>query len=304
MKVTIDLDELLEEGKINQAEYDKFSQFSARGTAHLAFNIFVGFGVIAVSGGALALLPTPATAIALGLVICAVGCTLAYERVEQWEMLANICVLVGAMLFGGGVIKAGEGSVGSFLIVAAAFAFAGVFVHSSLLTVFAVFALASCLGTRTGYLHATYFLGIAEPAFTVVLFTIFSVAMYQLSKRLSANYQGIAIAASRTGVFLVNFGFWIGSLWGNHKQGGEVVIADWVFATVWAVALLAAGTWAWRQNRRWLVNVVAVFAAIHFYTQLFERMGASPETVLSAGMLTLGFAVVLRKMNAQLGKDS
>ena len=61
MKVTIDLGKLLEEGKIGQAEYDKFSQFSARGTASLAFNILVGFGVIAVSGAALALLPTTTT---------------------------------------------------------------------------------------------------------------------------------------------------------------------------------------------------------------------------------------------------
>jgi hypothetical protein len=49
MKVTIDLDKLLQEGKINQAEYDKFTQFSARGTTALAFNILVGFGVVGVS---------------------------------------------------------------------------------------------------------------------------------------------------------------------------------------------------------------------------------------------------------------
>jgi len=181
MKVTIDLDKLLEEGKISQAEYDKFTQFSARGTAALAFNILVGFGVIAVSGATLALLPTPTTAIALGLVICAAGIALVYARYEQWMVLANICVVVGALLFGGGIIKAGEGSVGSFLLVAAAFAGAGVLARSWLLTVLAVLALSSCLGARTGYLHATYFLGIQEPTLTVLLFTIFSIGTYQLS---------------------------------------------------------------------------------------------------------------------------
>ncbi len=304
MKVTIDLDKLLEEGKINQAEYDKFSQFSARGTAHLAFNILVGFGVVAVGGATLALLPTPTTAIALGLVICAVGLTLVYARFEKWSVLANICILVGALLFGGGVIKVGEGSVGSFLLVAAAFAGAGVFARSSLLTVLAVLALSSCLGARTGYFHATYFLGIQEPTLTVALFTIFSVATYQLSKRLATGYQEIAIAASRAGVFLVNFGFWIGSLWGDRKEGGEIVIADWVFATLWAIALIAAGAWAWKRNRRWLVNVVAVFGAIHFYTQWFERLGASAETVLIAGLLALGFAIGLRSLNTKLSKEA
>jgi len=304
MKVTIDLDKLLEEGKISQAEYDKFTQFSARGTAALAFNILIGFGVIAVSGATLALLPTPTTAIALGLVICAAGIALVYARYEQWMVLANICVVVGALLFGGGIIKAGEGSVGSFLLVAAAFAGAGVLARSWLLTVLAVLALSSCLGARTGYLHATYFLGIQEPTLTVLLFTIFSIGTYQLSKRLAADYQGIAIAASRTGVFLVNFGFWIGSLWGDRKQGGEIVIADWVFAGLWAIALIAAGVWAWKRNRRWLVNVVAVFGGIHFYTQWFERLGASAETVLIAGLLALGFAIGLRALNARLGREA
>jgi hypothetical protein len=304
VKVTIDLDKLLEEGKISQAEYDKFTQFSARGTAALAFNILVGFGVIAVSGATLVLLPTPTTAIALGLVICAAGIALVYARYEQWMVLANICVVVGALLFGGGIIKAGEGSVGSFLVVAAAFAGAGVLARSWLLTVLAVLALSSCLGARTGYLHAMYFLGIQEPTLTVLLFTIFSIGTYQLSKRLAADYQGIAIAASRTGVFLVNFGFWIGSLWGDRKQGGEIVIADWVFAGLWAIALIAAGVWAWKRNRRWLVNVVAVFGGIHFYTQWFERLGASAVTVLVAGLLALGFAIGLRALNARLGREA
>jgi len=161
-----------------------------------------------------------------------------------------------------------------------------------------------CLGARTGYFHTTYFLGIQEPALTVGLFTVFSVATYQLSKRLATKYQGIAIAAARTGVFLVNFGFWIGSLWGDRKEGGAIVIADWVFATLWAIALIAAGAWAWKRNRRWLVNVVAVFGATHLYTQWFERLGASAQTVLTAGLLALGFAIGLRALNARLGREA
>ncbi len=300
MKVTIDLDRLLAEGKITPAEYDKFSQFAARDTSALAFNILVGFGVIAVSGAALALLPTPATAIALGLFVSAAGILLIKARYPQWRVLASICVLVGALLFGGGVIKIGEGSIGSFLLVAAVFAGASVLARSSLLAVLSVLALSSCLGVRTGYLHATYFLGIQEPGWTVALFTLFSVAAHQLSKRLAADDRPLAIAAACTGVFLVNFGFWIGSLWGDRQQGGDIVIADWVFAVLWASALIGAGLWAWRRNRRWLVNVCAVFAGIHFYTQWFERLGASPETILIAGLLALGFAVGLRLLNVRL----
>ena len=143
MKVTIDLDKLLEEGKITKAEYEKFSQYAARGTAALAFNILISFGVIAVSGAALVLLPTPTTAISLGLVTCAGGIALVSARYEQWTVLANICVVVGALLFGGGIITMGEGSIGSFLLVAVTFAGAGVLARSSLLTVLAVLALSS-----------------------------------------------------------------------------------------------------------------------------------------------------------------
>jgi hypothetical protein len=304
MKVTIDLDRLLEEGKINQAEYDKFSQFSARTTAALAFNLLIGFGVIAVSGGAIALLPAPATAIAIGLAIGAIGGALTKAHSEQWRLLASICIIVGALLFGGGVIAEGKGSIGSFLMVALAFAGAGVLARSSLLIVLAVLALSSCIGARTGYFHAMYFLGIQEPALTVALFCIFSVAATQLSKRLAADYQGLATAAARTGVFLVNFGFWVGSLWGDGKAGSPIFIADWVFAVLWAIALMAAGAWAWHRNLRWLVNVAAVFAAIHFYTQWFERLDASALSVLIAGLLALGFAVGLRALNLNFGKEA
>jgi iron complex transport system permease protein len=175
--------------------------------------------------------------------------------------------------------------------------------RSVLLTVLSVLALSSCLGARTDYFHAAYFLGVEEPGLTVILFTVFSIATYQMSKALATEYRGLALAASRTGVFLVNFGFWIGSLWGDRARGGIVSLPDWAFAVLWAVALIAAGAWAWQANRRWLVNVVAVFGGIHLYTQWFERLGASPETLLVAGVMALVFAVGLRSANAHLGKE-
>ena len=47
MKITLDLNRLLSEGKITQGEYDKFSELAIRSTGYLAFNILIGFGVIA-----------------------------------------------------------------------------------------------------------------------------------------------------------------------------------------------------------------------------------------------------------------
>lgn len=105
-------------------------------------------------------------------------------------------------------------------------------------------------------------------------------------------------------MILVNFGFWVGSLWGDHRQSGEIIFPDWVFASLWAIVLVVAGILAWQNNRRWLVNVVAVFGGIHFYTQWFERLGASAETVLFAGLIALGFAIGIRYLNANFVKEA
>ena len=51
------------------------------------------------------------------------------------------------------------------------------------------------------------------------------------------------------------------------------------------------------------MNVVAVFGAIHFYSQWFERLGASPGSVLTAGGVALGFALGLRALNAKLTQE-
>jgi iron complex transport system permease protein len=46
-----------------------------------------------------------------------------------------------------------------------------------------------------------------------------------------------------------------------------------------------------------MVNVVAVFAAIDFYTQWFERLGLEPISVVIGGLLMLGLALGLWMFN-------
>lgn len=300
MKITLDLTKLREEGKITDAEFEKLSQLAAEGTGSLAFNILIGFGVIAVSCGLLALAPNAATSVVVGLVVGGGGLALYNARWKQWQILAHICVLVGALLLGGGMVILGKASVTTFLAIAIGFALAGVIARSGLLIVGSVLALSSSLGSRTDYMHASYFLGIQEPTATIVVFSLLGVAAYQLSKRLGSDYERLAITAARTSVFLVNLGFWVGSLWGDGYQQLKIAIGDWVFAVLWAVALVGTGIWAARANRRWVVNVVAVFAAIHFYTQYFERLGAQPATILIAGLIALGFAAALWNFNRRL----
>jgi hypothetical protein len=50
-----------------------------------------------------------------------------------------------------------------------------------------------------------------------------------------------------------------------------------------------------------VVNIVAVFFALHFYTQWFERLGASPLSILGGGLLLIVFGVLLRSLNRARG---
>jgi hypothetical protein len=297
MKVTLDLDQLLQEQKITQEEYDRLSSLAARSTGSLAFNILVGFGVIAVSGATIALVPMPLTAAVIGAVVMIGGLAISRSELDQWAVLANICILVGALMMGGGITVEAQGSLFSILLVTAILAVASILARSGLLAVLATLMLSASIGAKTGYFHASYFLVVEEPLVTIILFCALSIGLFQLSKSLPADYERVAIASSRTGVFLVNFGFWIGSLWGDRTETGAVIVADTVFSLVWALALVAAAIWAWQANRRWLLNIVAVFGGIHFYTQWFENLGATPGTVLIAGLLALGFAVGLKMVS-------
>jgi hypothetical protein len=303
MKVTLDLTKLREDGKITQAEYDKLMALGHSATGSLAFNISIGFGVIAVAAGLMFLVPNALTGVILGFTILGIGLWMYLAKVTQWEVLGRISVLVGALLLGGGVIFLADASIGGFLLIAAGFAAAGVLARSGLLVALAVLALSSAIGARTGYMHATYFLGIEEPAITIALFAILAIGAYLLSKRLTADYERLALIAARTAVFLVNFGFWIGSLWGDEIEKSGIIISDTMFGIAWAVVLLATGIWAAWRNRQWVVNVMAVFGAIHFYTQWFERLGAAPLTVLLGGLLALGFAVALWYFNKQIWRE-
>jgi iron complex transport system permease protein len=312
MKVTLDLTRLLEEGKIDQAEFDKLGALSAQDAGSLAFNILIGFGVAAVSVGTVALVPEPLTAAIVGAAVCASGLILSLARTEHWGLLAQICVCVGALIFAGGIIAIDAGSLRALLLVTVVFTAASIAARSGLLMVAAVLALASCLGASTGYWHATYALSVTEPALTVVLFSALALATYHLSKRLKSDHERLALMAARTSVLLVNFGFWIGSLWGDRLlllrslrhalalsdvDAAPIVLSPLLFSVGWALALIGTGIWATRAGRRWAVNVVAVFGAIHFYTQWFDRLGPTPLSFLLGGLLMLAFAFGLWTFN-------
>lgn len=301
MKVTLDLTALREAGHIDQAEFDKLAALAAKSTGSLAFNILIGFGVVAVSGAALALVPHPVMAAVLGLLMSGAGMATLFSGNQQWSVLANICLLAGMLMLSGGLVLVMLGSTLAFALVTLMLAATAVITRSGLMAACAVLAFGSALGARSGYFHATYTLRIDEPTLTIAVFSVVALALYQLSRFERAGLSHVAIIGARTAIILVNFGFWIGSLWGEKLElfaGTEPFrVPASVFSIGWALALIAVAVWGVRVNRRWVVNVATVFGAIHFYTQWFERLGATPVSVLLAGLLALGLALGLRAFN-------
>lgn len=314
MKITLDVSRLVEEGKLTSEEADKLTKLAARDTASLGINILVGFAVVAIAAGAVALVPAPLTAIGFGLALFAAGFAIALNRVQHWMLLGQIFLVIGALMFGGGAIAYRGDLLATMLIITGVFCLAAIIARSSLLMALAVLAASACLGARTGYSHASYSLAIYEPTLTVAVFSMVALIAYQASQRLPAEYARLAITAARTSLLLINFGFWIGSLWGDPLMlmrslaakdvsatlMTKPVIPSAVFSVLWAVALLGAGFWAVRANRRWLVNLVAVFGGIHFYTQWFEKLGATPFSVLLGGLVMLASAIALWMFNRRV----
>ncbi|MDP2801137.1 MAG: hypothetical protein Q8O26_04560 [Phreatobacter sp.] len=306
MKITLDIGKLVEQGRMTAEEAMRLKALAAETTGSLAMNMLIGFGVVAVALGVLGLVPEPMVAVVLGGILGGVGLGFVLRGEQTWAILAQVCLLAGALMLAGGVMFLTKGSVLALLAVTAIFVGCGIAARSGLLIALAVLALSATIGARTGYMRATYFLAVEQPAVTVLLFSGLAIAAYQASKVLAADMARLAIVAARTCLLLVNFGFWVGSLWGdrltwfvgrNATSRYLPIIPSWTFSLLWLVAIVGVAIWAARANRPWVLNLAAVFGAIHFYTQWFEKLGASPLTVLVAGVTTLILAVGIWKYN-------
>lgn len=94
MKMVIDVDALLEERRTTPEEHERLKALALKETGSLAFNLLIGFGVIATAAGALALLPTGETAILMGLVLSVGGGYLSMSYCKEWGLLGIALAIV------------------------------------------------------------------------------------------------------------------------------------------------------------------------------------------------------------------
>jgi iron complex transport system permease protein len=306
----------VEEGKLTPAQAEELKALASRDLGTLAINILMAFGAIAVAAGILALNPSFATGAAIGVALVAIGLAVSFGAGERWSLLGTAGTVIGALLLSGGAIGVLDGGFTGFAFTAILLLGLAVVIRSGFLMALVPLALAAALGSSTGYFHATYMLIVSEPTITIVIFALLARAAYLVSSRIGPAHEGLAIVFARMSLLLVNFGFWVGSLWGDYPgeswaaagteswtaseawKKAALHVPDWVFIAGWALLVIGVGIWAARANRRWVVTTAATFGAINFYTQWFERLGAQPWAIIVAGLTIVGIAVALWRYNA------
>jgi hypothetical protein len=323
MKLLVDVEKLQAQGTVTADQAAAIRRAAAAETMSLAVNVILALGVIAVVVGVIALRPGAGAMALVGGCIGLGGLALRLLRSESFGFLGGALLLVGALLHGVAALIEFNGAMAAFAYVAALFLILGVVARHGLPIALSVFALAGLLGSSTGYWHASYALWVKEPSFTIAAFGLLAIAALAAASKLGPAYRRLAHAFALLCVVWVNFGFWVGSLWGDHPGSSwaraELLYADtyiadryqrlqdWyaqalnipaaAFVIGWAAALIALGAWAAANNRRGLVNAAATFASIHFFTQWFERLKTAPETVIAAGAIAVAIAFALWRYN-------
>jgi iron complex transport system permease protein len=313
MKILIDIDALEQKGVVNAQMAQMLRAHALSDTGSTAINILLAFGAIAVAAGILALQPSPVLGTIMGIVFVGLGFFIKQQSGAQWGKLGSIWMIVGALILAGGVGYLINSPMLGSLAGAVILLVVGIMAESKLLVALTTLALASAIGGSTGYWHACYMIAVREPTLTIVLFFVLGLGAWLIAKNQTGLAQTLSITFARMCVVLVNFGFWIGSLWGdtpgmlwrdpeglNYIASNNQHIPPLVFVIGWASALVAAGVWGARNGRRFMVNTVAVFAGIHFYTQWFEWVGAEPISVILGGIATIAMGLALWKYNQKV----
>ncbi|MBT3327488.1 MAG: hypothetical protein HN396_14735 [Gemmatimonadales bacterium] len=263
MKVTLDIGKLLAGDDITQEEHDRLLALARTQSQKHVWGVLAVMATIATVLGAIGLFP------------------------EYFEVLFEAVSETVLALY------RATGRLGFYFLVFLALVGIGTLRRSGFLIGLSCFAVASLLGGTTGYSHASYWVVIEEPAVTTVVFSVLAMAGLFVSLRVGSELERLAIIFSRTCLIFVNLAFWVGSLWGSSSPIGGVPKA--AFAVLWAIGLVVTMIWAARVGRLWVVNAAITFGVIHFYTQYFEYLGATPGSLLFSGLSVLGLIAAVRR---------
>ena len=312
--IRLDLAALQASGQMTPEEAARLTALALPGArGNLMVNLLLIFGAAAVALAAIALVPNAATGLMLALGALAGAEILRRLQSssdtasggESFALLATALALMGTLGLAGWTAWQFQDAPATApaLLVTGVLAAGAVWYRSAFLAALGVIALGAVFGSGTGYWHASYALFVEEPLITIAVFGALAAGLYRLREILPEGWTGLTTVAARTGLILVHFAFWVGSLWGDvigdawlsYDAAAEIGrLPSWMFALGWAGLSLAL---ALRSPRGGFLSVSAiVFLAIHGYTQYFETFGAEPVSLLVAGLVLVGLAIGVSRL--------
>ncbi|MBB34448.1 MAG: hypothetical protein CME88_13915 [Hirschia sp.] len=321
-KTILDLDKLVADGSLSAEDANRLKGLGEPSNRIGVFiNLFCILGALAVAAGVVALEPSPAIGLLLALVALGGGAALYFTTGKDWRVLAHGLVIMGCVgLVGWMAWQAEETWPDGMGWVVHLFAFmiftgAAVIFRQPFLAALSPLALGALVGSGTAYWHASYGIFVREATLSILLFSAVAGWLYWLRNRLDEAWQGITTVAARVSFFMVNFAFWVGSLWGDwigemwaapdrwwgasqEWREHAIFIHEGIFSIGWLAFLVACIWLGTRDHRRFLANTAVVFLAIHAYTQLFETLGAAPWTLVIAGLSMVGVAAGVARFDA------
>jgi heme/copper-type cytochrome/quinol oxidase subunit 4 len=288
----------------------------------------IGGGMLA-GGATLKLLELASPEVASG-VLLTVGAIVAltalwfYRRTIHAGFLIGAIVLLGAGMHLVGLYAGLQLVAHSLAAVPAAHLYAtlvllalGYLLDFRLITALAIMPFAQVLDTSTGYFHAMYVFYSPEPTLSILQMTLALVAALWLVQNRGARIGRQAGIFAIMAFIVGNLCFLVGSLWGdvvgesfldqtnwdNYEtaltawRGKTLVIGSGVYSVVWALALAAMAGYAAYRLRRGLFNATLTFAAIHFYTQMFESFADEPLAYVIGGLAAVPLAWGMWRVN-------
>lgn len=318
-RITLDLDALTKAGELTEIEAERLKALAITGRAkRIIANLLCIFGAIALATGVLAFKPDPTLGLFLALIAVGTATCIRVFANEEWSILADGLAIAGTGGLAGWMVVEHHETVHPILInialtglaLVSAIAFKQAFIAA-----FVPLALGAVIGSGTAYWHASYGLFVREATLTIIVFSTLTAFLMWLHERIAGgsmrSWALLALIPARVSFFMVNFGFWVGSLWGDwvgdhFASRGErrcqelqawretaFFIPEIAFVVGWAVFLAACIWLGLKRHDRFLTNTAIVFLGIHFYTQLFELLGGNPIVLVLGGLTLLGGAVAL-----------